>query len=66
MARGYAAGFGDPREKGNLGKSTRRSLGLSRFTLHDASLGGHMHAAAHNVNLWPEGAGKREAIAAPT
>jgi hypothetical protein len=50
MARGYAAGFGNPREKGNLWENYEtepRPSGL--FTLHDASLRGHMHAAVQKV-----------------
>jgi hypothetical protein len=52
-ARGYAAGFGDPREKGNLGKITKRSrAGVRPITLHGASLRAHMHAAVQKVNGW--------------
>jgi len=33
-----------------LGKLRDGAWAKGRFTLHDASLGGHMDAAAHNVN----------------
>jgi hypothetical protein len=52
MARGYAAGFGNPREKGNLGGKYEAEPGRLRpITLHGASLTGHMHAAVQKVNL---------------
>src|SRR3954449_13294214 len=47
-----AAGLGDPREKGNLGESTKRSrAGVRPITLHGASLRKHMHAAVQKVKL---------------
>jgi len=47
-----AAGLGDPREKGNLGRSTKRSrAGVRPITLHGASLRAHMYAAVQKVKV---------------
>jgi hypothetical protein len=52
MARGNAAGFADPREKGRPSKIRNGAGADDRlFTLHDASLELHMHVAAQKVKV---------------
>jgi hypothetical protein len=50
-ARGNAAGFADPREKGELENDEAEPVRGRTFTLHDASLTRDMHVAAQKVKV---------------
>jgi hypothetical protein len=49
LARGNAAGFASPREKGKLEIYEAEPGSWSRSRCNDASLDRHMHAAAQKV-----------------